>query len=153
MSRAQVLEVPALVPYFGPRPAWIRSRRPLSITVTEGVYRSRDGIVVTVPAGYVTDLASTPRLIWPILPPHGQLIIACLPHDWGYSHGGAPGFLPKAWWDALFRDLLEITPKVSPWKIPVAYAAVRIGGKGGWKYGWEPFEAGQIPDWPALGQV
>lgn len=149
---ARVLKMPGVVPYYGPRPAWIDAGRPMWITTEVGRFRSRDGIVVVVPKGYVTDFASTPRLLWPIMPPHGGLIIGCLPHDWGYSHGGKAGFLPKPWWDALFHDLLEITPDVPDWKVAAAYMGVCVGGKGGWKKGWHTFVAASEPDWPTLGE-
>lgn len=149
--QAKVLKMPGMVPYYGPRPAWIDPNLPMWITTEEGQFRSRDGIVVTVPKGYITDFASIPRIVWPISPPHGSLAMASLPHDWGYSHGGKSGLLPKAWWDVLFRDLARITPTVPAWKVPVAYTAVRIGGKGGWHKGWHSFEPGSIPDWSSIG--
>lgn len=152
LKRARVIQAPALVPYYGPRPAWLTSGRPMFITTTEGIYRSRDGITITIPVGYITDFATTPRILWSLLPPHGGLMLASLPHDWGYSHGGKSGLLPKAWWDALFRDLLVITPDVPAWKIPAAYVSVRIGGKGGWVNGWHHFTPGRVPNWPELGQ-
>lgn len=150
-KRAAVIAMPAVVPYYGPRPSWLTSGRPMFITTTEGVYRSRDGITVKIPAGYITDFASNPRFLWSILPPHGGLMLASLPHDWGYSHGGKSGLLPKHWWDALFHDLLVITPDVAAWKVPVAYAGVRAGGKGGWKNGWHSFVPGTVPAWEQLG--
>lgn len=150
-KQASVIKMPAMVPYFGPRPAWVTPGRPMFITTEDGHFRSREGIMAVVPKGYVTDFASTPRLLWSILPPHGGLMMASLPHDWGYSHGGKNGFLPKYWWDALFHDLLLITPGVPRWKIPAAYAAVKAAGRGGWKRGWHDFEPASAPDWPALG--
>lgn len=149
--RARVIQMPAVLPYYGDRPAWLTPGRPMFITITDGIYQSRDGITVTIPAGYITDFASTPRPIWALLPPHGGLMLASLPHDWGYSHGGKSGLLPKRWWDGLFRDLLRITPDVSAWKTPVAYASVRAFGKGGWASGWHTFTPGRVPDWSRLG--
>lgn len=123
------------------------------ITTEVGYFRSRNGVTVETPVGYVTDFASSPRILWSILPPHGGLIIASLPHDWGYSHGGKGGLLPKSWWDALFHDLLLITPGVEAWKIPAAYAAVKVVGRGGWKNGWQDFKPATVPDWPSLGVI
>lgn len=151
-ARASVLAMPNLVPYYGPTPRWVKPDRPMWITTSQGEFRSRDGIIVRVPKGYITDFASTPTIIWPILPPHGALVIASLPHDWGYSHGGKSGLLPKRWWDALFHDLIVITPDVPKWKRKVAYPAVKLFGQGGWQRGWCSFEPGTVPDWPTLGQ-
>lgn len=151
-AQAEALAMPLMVPYFGPQPAWIDSGRPMWITVTEGRFRARDGIVVTVPAGYITDFASTPRVVWWITPPHGGLVIGSVPHDWGYSHGGKSGLLPKRWWDTLFHDLVAITPDVPTWKRKAAYRAVCIGGGGGWKNGWHDFAPGRVPDWRSLGR-
>lgn len=39
---------------------------------------------VTVPAGFVTDLASVPRLFWDILPPFGTYTRATVVHDYLY---------------------------------------------------------------------
>ncbi|MDX5979606.1 DUF1353 domain-containing protein [Vreelandella alkaliphila] len=150
-KQASVLKMPAVVPYYGPRPAWITSANPMFITVGTGQFRARDGRTIEVPEGYVTDFASTPRILWTVMPPHGGLMLASLPHDWGYSHGGKSGFLPKAWWDSLFYDLLKITPGVPSWKRPIAYWSVRMAGEGGWKNGWYCFEPGVVSDWSALG--
>lgn len=38
--------------------------------------------VISVPAGFETDLTSSPRLLWPILPPHGKSAKAAILHDY-----------------------------------------------------------------------
>lgn len=38
--------------------------------------------VIRVPAGFVTDLASVPRALWGILPPHGRYAKAAILHDY-----------------------------------------------------------------------
>jgi len=152
LAKVHAIKVPGVVPYYGSRPPWIGEGRPMFITTAEGQYRARDGVTVTVPRGFVTDLASTPRWLWSLLPPHGGLALASLPHDWGYAQGGKHGLLPKPWWDALFRDLLAITPDVPRWKAAIAYLGVRYGGKGGWVNGWHPFTPGTVPDWKSLGE-
>lgn len=40
---------------------------------------------VTVPAGYVCDLASVPRFLWWVWPPLGYYQRAALLHDWCYD--------------------------------------------------------------------
>ena len=39
----------------------------------------------TVPEGFLTDLASTPRMMWWWLPPFGKYIEAAVLHDYFYS--------------------------------------------------------------------
>jgi len=45
---------------------------------------------VTVPAGFVTDLASVPRLLWAIVPRDGLYNGAAVVHDFLYQHRGNP---------------------------------------------------------------
>lgn len=143
-----------MVPYFGPTPVWIKSNRPMLITLQEGYYTARDGTHITIPARYITDLASTPRPVWSLIPPHGQLSLGALPHDWGYSHGGR--LLPhksRDWWNALFYDILTLTPDIPHWKVVAAYHAVSAFGKGGWEKGWTDWYPGELPDWASMGSV
>jgi hypothetical protein len=42
------------------------------------------GEVIVVPAGFVTDFASTPRAIWAVLPPFGTYQKASVIHDYLY---------------------------------------------------------------------
>src|SRR6266850_4958854 len=44
--------------------------------------------VIIVPAGFVTDFASTPRAIWAVLPPVGQYQLAAVVHDFLYWDQG-----------------------------------------------------------------
>jgi hypothetical protein len=39
------------------------------------------GVVITIPAGFVSDYASVPRVLWIWLPPHGQYSKAAVIHD------------------------------------------------------------------------
>lgn len=41
--------------------------------------------VIRVPAGTVTDLASVPRLLWAVFPPHGRWAKAAIIHDYLYA--------------------------------------------------------------------
>jgi hypothetical protein len=40
------------------------------------------GETITVPAGFVSDLASIPRPLWTIFPPDGSYTQAAVLHDW-----------------------------------------------------------------------
>jgi hypothetical protein len=48
-----------------------------------------DGLPIIIPAGFVTDFASIPRLMWalPGFSPHGPLLYGSIPHDFGYQYG------------------------------------------------------------------
>ncbi len=45
------------------------------------------GLQVVVPKGFVTDGASIPRLLWPLISPFGPLLEGAILHDFGYQHG------------------------------------------------------------------
>ncbi len=47
-----------------------------------------NGDSITVPAGFTTDFASTPRFLWWLLPPHGRYSAAAIVHDRLYHVGG-----------------------------------------------------------------
>ena len=79
-------------------------------------------IQITVPKGFVTNFASTPRLLWPILPPAGRYLKAAVVHDFLYSTA-CSRFLA----DAIFRDLMQRSG-VPMWKRVVMFYAVRFGG-------------------------
>jgi hypothetical protein len=48
-----------------------------------------DGLVITHPKGFETDLASIPRFMWalPFFSPTGPLANGSVVHDFGYQHG------------------------------------------------------------------
>ncbi|EOK4349625.1 DUF1353 domain-containing protein [Escherichia coli] len=37
--------------------------------------------MISVPVGYVTDLASVPRILWSVFPPHGRYAKATIIHN------------------------------------------------------------------------
>jgi len=84
-----------------------------------------EGLRLTVPKGFITDLASVPFLLWMIFPPHGPWAPAAVAHDYLYSRfcKGCSRFLA----DAIFRDLMHILGVWIPARIPIYYA-VRLGG-------------------------
>ena len=69
-------------------------------TVTVG------GRTFTIPAGTRTDLATTPRLLWMLLPPTGIYEAAAVAHDWWCSDGIRNGELTSRQADDYFRDLM-----------------------------------------------
>lgn len=49
-------------------------------------YRTNDGWLIEAPAGFVTDFASIPRLLWTLIPPRGRYNRAAIIHDFLYQH-------------------------------------------------------------------
>jgi len=81
------------------------------------------GRVITVPAGFPTDLASTPRI--PIIyEACGNIAVrAAVVHDYLYSSGRES----RAVADAVLREAAEVTG-VSWWQRWAMWVGVRIGG-------------------------
>jgi len=46
------------------------------------VFVSKTGYVVTIEKGFTTDLASVPRIFWPVVPPFGRYARAAVLHDY-----------------------------------------------------------------------
>jgi len=89
-------------------------------------------VTVTVPAGMITDLASTPRLLWPILPPTGSYAPAAILHDYLYLEGRLDGEpITRVRADRLF--LAAMRALGVGWLIRrIVYWGVRIGGWVAW---------------------
>ena len=85
---------------------------------------------ITVPSGFLTDLASVPTVANLFITPFGRHSPAAVFHDWCYEKAG--GYHSKAFADALFFALLQWM-HVSPVKAAVMYAAVKIGGRGNYQ--------------------
>lgn len=86
-------------------------------------YWSSDGVIVHVEAGFLTDCASVPRLLWPIVPASdGQYDPAAVIHDKAVRFRKLLDLsLPDC--HRLFLDAL-LTRKVPAWKARAMYAAV-----------------------------
>lgn len=83
--------------------------------------------VITVPAGFVTDFASVPRMFWSVLPPAGKYQLAAVVHDFLYWDQGCT----REQADALLRAAM-IESQVEPVKREIIYEAVRRGGQNAW---------------------
>ncbi|WP_229996560.1 DUF1353 domain-containing protein, partial [Escherichia coli] len=81
--------------------------------------------VIYVPEGYVTDLASVPRILWSVFPPHGRYAKAAIIHDWLYDNA----LRTKAEADRIFLDAMKVLG-VPRWRRVLMYAAVRLFGRG-----------------------
>lgn len=47
------------------------------------------GVVITVPQGFKTDLASVPKIFWNVIPPYGEYTQASIVHDFLYQNKGS----------------------------------------------------------------
>ncbi|EJD8884043.1 DUF1353 domain-containing protein [Salmonella enterica] len=81
--------------------------------------------IISVPAGFITDLASVPRIFWTLLPPDGKYAKAAIIHDWMYDNA----LRTKKEADLIFLDGMTVLG-VPKWKRTVMYWAVRIFGRG-----------------------
>jgi hypothetical protein len=107
------------------------------------VYRGRTDHF-EIPAGFVTDFASVPRILWSILPPYGEHTEAAVVHDWLYSVrplvatgrfvGGSLEHrrISRADADGIFRRIMRERGVgfVRRW---VMYLGVRLGGWRSWR--------------------
>ncbi|ECC7442679.1 TPA: DUF1353 domain-containing protein [Salmonella enterica subsp. enterica serovar Newport] len=81
--------------------------------------------VISVPAGFITDLASVPRIFWTFIPPDGKYAKAAIIHDYLYDNA----LRTKKEADRIFLDGMTVLG-VPKWKRIVMYLAVRIFGRG-----------------------
>ncbi|EDQ9400003.1 DUF1353 domain-containing protein [Salmonella enterica] len=89
-------------------------------------YLSNDERDVTeVPAGFITDLATVPRIFWTVLPPDGKYVKAAIIHDYLYDNALRTKFEA----DRIFLDGMTVLG-VPKWKRTVMYWAVRMFGRG-----------------------
>lgn len=103
-----------------------------------GQYPSED--IITVPAGFKTDLASTPRPTWIIMPPDGEYTAAAIIHDFLY-HIQTRTRLEA---DQIFLEAMAVL-EVPWWKRKIMYRAVRSFGWIPWNNHAKKFSAPQSP--------
>ena len=82
-------------------------------------------IWIDVPADYITDLASVPRVLWSVFPPHGRYAKAAIVHDYLYSNALGT----KQWADSVFLEAMTVL-NVPRWRRTAMYWAVRLFGRG-----------------------
>lgn len=90
----------------------------------------KDGIIITVPAGFISDGASIPRIFWSIIgsPWTGKYISAAILHDYLYYMKT----FSREKSDLIFLEAMKILG-VSKLKRKIIYYAVRAGGRFAWK--------------------
>lgn len=90
------------------------------------IYETHEHDLITVPDGFITDLASVPRLARPVVSVHGDHSMAAVVHDYLYQNRIGT----RAWADMVFRQALQDVG-VGTIKRYSMWAAVRVGG---WLY-------------------
>ena len=98
--------------------------------------------VITVPAGFVTDLASIPRVVWSFFPPDGPWVKGAVVHDFLYFTQGTGDWYgrhgitrekpySRAESDHILREAMA-DRGIGAWAQFVIWSAVRLGGWMGW---------------------
>lgn len=83
--------------------------------------------VIVVPAGFVTDFASTPRALWSVIPPTGRYQLAAVVHDFLYWDQACV----REQADAIFRVAMAES-NVKPFERDLMWKAVRRFGQSAW---------------------
>jgi hypothetical protein len=93
---------------------------------------------VQVPKGFVTDLASIPRIFWALLPPHARYTYPAIIHDYLY------------WTQICTRDTADEVLKLAMEDMRVSglqaiaiFSAVRLAGGGAWSSNSAKRQAGE----------
>jgi hypothetical protein len=90
--------------------------------------------IISVPKGFITDFASSPKILWPILPPRGEYGKAAVIHDYCYFIGYKSKFRS----DKIFLEGMEILG-VPKFKREIMFHGVVILGWPAWinhRLGW-----------------
>jgi len=77
-----------------------------------------------IPAGFITDFASVPRILWNLFPPYGKYTKAAVVHDYHYINQG----ISREDADGIFRRMMRELG-VGYVRRYLMWAAVRIGGR------------------------
>lgn len=95
------------------------------------LYINTNGFI-TIPAGFITDGASCPKILWSLCSPMtGPQAEAAVMHDWFYSKDSGAG-LSRKQADRLFFDAM-IENGTGRFKANLIYSGVRMGGSASWK--------------------
>ena len=107
-------------------------------------HKKGSGDTITVPAGFVTDFASTPVSIWWLIPPWGVYGKAAIVHDYLYQNHGYDTYVDRVpvgfklvsreTADRIFWEAMGVL-EVASWRRTLMFWAVRIFGLFSWKSG------------------
>ncbi|PKN19154.1 MAG: hypothetical protein CVU71_08895 [Deltaproteobacteria bacterium HGW-Deltaproteobacteria-6] len=95
------------------------------------------GVKISVPKGFVTDFASVPRILWPILSPYENYSRAAIVHDYLYWTQKCT----RKQADNIFLMAMKES-SVSKRKCYTVYQGVRKGGEPAWNSNKKEREAG-----------
>lgn len=121
---------------FHPETAIIKRnvKRPGTFILTHlFLFVTQAGYAIQVPSGFVTDLASIPRVLRLLIQVNGRHSDAAIIHDWLYYKKGRVGlrtFTRKQCDDFFFEAMLE--SGVPKWKAWTMWSGVRVGGWVAW---------------------
>ena len=99
--------------------------RPISWTPSSDEAKKLNAVVA--PTGFVTDLASIPRVFWSLLRPDGEYAYAAILHDYMYWKQDRTRALADETFFLVMKDY-----GVDPTAASTIYTAVRAGGQGAW---------------------
>lgn len=103
--------------------------------LSELVYEMTGSSVIKVPKGFKCDLASVPRIIWPLIGPYGKWTNAAIVHDYLYSRQGFKEYgLSRKSADLIFYFAMRDS-FAHPVTARLMYWAVRL-------FGFSSFEGG-----------
>jgi hypothetical protein len=123
----------------------IRDGRSLWALQRELIYTTVVGDTITVPAGFVTDLASIPRIVGGILPPDGPWTEAAVIHDCLYFTMGGVNLwhgrrcisrakpYSRSEADGILREAMADIG-VGLAQRNIIWSGVRVGGARGWSH-------------------
>ncbi|MGV7219654.1 DUF1353 domain-containing protein [Bradyrhizobium sp. UFLA05-112] len=106
---------------------------------------------VTVPKGFVSDLASVPRIFWSALRPDGTYAYAAIIHDYLYW----TQTIPRENADAILKSSMEDF-QVDGLTVTAIYNAVRVGGASAWSDNAKAKAAGEkrvLAEFPPMGRT
>lgn len=85
--------------------------------------------IIEVPANFITDLASTPKILWNIFEPAGKNYTrSALVHDYLYSKNCIYTDISRKEADKIFLEIMK-ERGVSFWKRHLMFIAVRMFGR------------------------
>lgn len=96
------------------------------------IYQTKSGLYISAPIGFVTDLASVPRIFRSLYSVHGEHTQAAVIHDYLYSERNGDKRFTRKESDQIFHEaMLELGVRKT--KAYLMYLAVRVGGRLVWK--------------------
>jgi hypothetical protein len=90
---------------------------------------TEDSETIVVPAGFITDFASVPRIFWWIYPKWGKYGNAAVIHDYLYS--AQLEKYPKKWADEIFLQGMQVL-NVGKFTARILFWAVKYFGRWAW---------------------